>query len=85
MRPERKARDLATGKAGRATMKFNRLLMAGLMALLWAGTATASQLNSVHVTPKANTATVTLQTTGTFAHKEYRPDDHLMLGAAPVA
>ncbi len=60
-------------------MRFNRLLMAGLMALICAGTAAASQLHSVSVTPKANTATVTLQTTGTFAHKEYRPDDHLML------
>jgi type IV pilus secretin PilQ/predicted competence protein len=60
-------------------MRFNRLLMAGLMALICAGTATASQLNSVHVTPKANAATVTLQTTGSFAHKEYRPDDHLLL------
>src|SRR5690242_9193080 len=79
MRPKGKARDLTTGKAGRATMKFNRLLTAGLMALLCAGTAAASQLNSVRVTPKANTATVTLKTTGSFAHKEYRPDDHLML------
>ena len=79
MRSECKARDLATGKAGRATMRFNRLLMAGLMALICVGTAAASQLHSVSVTPKANTATVTLQTTGSFAHKEYRPDDHLML------
>ncbi len=60
-------------------MRFNRLLMAGLLALLCAGTATASQLKAVQVTPKANTATVTLKTTGSFAHKEYRPDDHLML------
>ena len=61
-------------------MKFKRLLTAGLMALFCAGTATAaSQLNSVHVTPKDTTATVRLQTTGTFAHKEYRPDGHLLL------
>ena len=61
-------------------MKFKRLLTAGLMALFCAGTATAaSQLNSVHVTPKDNTATVSLQTTGSFAHKEYRPDEHLLL------
>jgi type IV pilus assembly protein PilQ len=61
-------------------MKFKRLLTAGLMVLICAGMATAaSKLNSVHVTPKANTATVSLQTTGSFAHKEYRPDEHLLL------
>ena len=61
-------------------MKFKRLLTVGLMALFCAGTATAaSQLNSVQVTPKANTATVSLRTTGSFAHKEYRPDEHLLL------
>jgi type IV pilus assembly protein PilQ len=61
-------------------MKFKRLLTVGLMALFCAGTATAaSQLNSVQVTPKANTATVNLRTTGSFTHKEYRPDDHLLL------
>jgi type IV pilus assembly protein PilQ len=50
------------------------------MALLSAGTATAaSQLNSVQVTPKAGTMTVTLRTTGSYAHKEYRPDQHLVL------
>jgi type IV pilus assembly protein PilQ len=79
MRPEWKARDLTTGKAGRTTMRFNRLLMAGFLALVSVGTAAAAQLNSVQVTPKANTATVTLKTTGTFAHKEYRPEEHLML------
>ena len=74
------ARGLATGDAGRATMKFKRLLTVGLMALFCAGTATAaSQLNSVQVTPKANTATVNLRTTGSFSHKEYRPDDHMLL------
>jgi len=61
-------------------MKFMRLLTVGLMALLSAGTATAaSQLNSVQVTPKAGTMTVTLRTTGSYAHKEYRPDQHLVL------
>ena len=61
-------------------MRFKRLLTVGLMALLCAGTATAaSQLNSVQVTPKANTATVNLRTTGSYAHKEYRPDEHLVL------
>jgi len=61
-------------------MRFKRLLTVALMALFCAGTATAaSQLNSVQVTPKENTATVTLRTTGSFAHKEYRPDDHLVL------
>ncbi len=61
-------------------MKFKRLLTVGLMALLCAGTATAaSQLNSVQVMPKANTATVNLRTTGSFTHKEYRPDEHLLL------
>ena len=61
-------------------MGFKRLLTVGLMALFCAGTATAaSQLNSVQVTPKANAATVTLRTTGSYAHKEYRPDEHLML------
>jgi type IV pilus secretin PilQ/predicted competence protein len=61
-------------------MKFKRMLTVGLMALFGAGTATAaSQLNSVQVTPKANTATVTLRTTGSYAHKEYRPDQHLVL------
>ena len=74
------ARSLATGNAGRLTMKFMRLLTVGLMALLSAGTATAaSQLNSVQVTPKAGTMTVTLRTTGSYAHKEYRPDQHLVL------
>src|SRR5208337_3376542 len=74
------ARSLATGNVGRATMKFKRLLTAGLMALFCAGTATAaSQLNSVQVTPTASTATVSLRTTGSFAHKEYRPDDHLLM------
>jgi len=61
-------------------MKFKRLLTVGLMALFCAGTATAaSQLNSMQVTPKANTATVNLRTTGSFTHKEYRPDEHLLL------
>ncbi len=61
-------------------IKFKRLLTVGLMALFCAGTATAaSQLNSVQVTPSANAATVNLHTTGTYAHKEYRPDEHLML------
>ena len=58
-------------------MKFKRLLTAGLMALFCAGTATAaSQLNSVQVTPTANTATINLRTTGSYAHKEYRLDEH---------
>jgi type IV pilus assembly protein PilQ len=61
-------------------MKFKRLLTAGLMALFCAGTATAaSQLNSVQVTPTASTATVNLRTTGSFAHKEYRLDDHVLM------
>ena len=61
-------------------MKFKRLLTVGLMALICAGTATAaSQLNSMQVTPKANTATVNLRTTGSFTHKEYRPEEHLLL------
>jgi type IV pilus assembly protein PilQ len=61
-------------------MRFKRLLTVGLMALLGAGTATAaSQLNSVQVTPAANAATVNLRTSGSYAHKEYRPDEHLML------
>jgi len=61
-------------------MKFMRVLSAGLMALLCAGTAlAASQLNAVHVTPKGDTATVSLQTTGSFAHKEYRPEEHMLL------
>jgi type IV pilus secretin PilQ/predicted competence protein len=61
-------------------MKFKRLLTVGLMALFGAGTAMAvSQLNSVQVTPNANTATVTLRTTGSYAHTEYRPDQHLVL------
>ncbi len=61
-------------------IKFKRLLTVGLMALFCAGTATAaSQLNSVQVMPSANAATVNLHTTGSYAHKEYRPDEHLML------
>jgi type IV pilus assembly protein PilQ len=61
-------------------MKFKRLLTVGFMALFCAGTATAaSQLNSVQVTPAANSATVNLRTTGSFAHKEYRPDEHMVL------
>ena len=61
-------------------MNFKRLLTVGLMALFGAGAAMASsQLNSVQVTPKANTATVTLRTTGSYAHTEYRPDQHLVL------
>jgi type IV pilus assembly protein PilQ len=61
-------------------MTFKRLLTVGLMALFCAGTATAaSQLNSVQVTPTATAATVNLRTTGSYAHKEYRPDEHLML------
>lgn len=61
-------------------MKFERLLTVGLMALFCAGTAmAASQLNSVQVTPKTNAATVSLHTTGSFAHKEYRPDEHSVL------
>jgi len=60
-------------------MKFNRMLATGFLALVCAGTAAASQLNAVRVTPKANAATVTLQTSGSFAHKEYRPDAHLLL------
>ncbi len=61
-------------------MSFKRLLAVGLMALLCAGTATAaSQLNAVQLTPAPNAATVNLRTTGSYAHKEYRPDEHLML------
>ena len=61
-------------------MGFKRLLTVALMALFCAGTATAaSQLNSVQVTPKANAATISLRTTGSYAHKEYRPDEHLAL------
>ncbi|PSH03973.1 MAG: hypothetical protein CXZ00_09160 [Acidobacteria bacterium] len=61
-------------------MKFKRLLTVGLMALFCAATATAaSQLNSVQVTPLENSATVNLRTTGSFAHKEYRPDAHMVL------
>ncbi|MDR3765179.1 MAG: type IV pilus secretin PilQ [Acidobacteriota bacterium] len=62
-------------------MRFKRLLTVALMALCFgAGSATAaSQLNSVQVVPKGNTATISLKTTGTFAHREYRPDDHLVL------
>jgi type IV pilus assembly protein PilQ len=64
-------------------MKFERLLTVALIAVFCAGTAgtamAASQLNSVQVTPKANTATVSLRTTGSFAHKEYRPDEHSVL------
>ena len=62
-------------------MKFKRLLTVGLMALFCAGTATAaSQLNSVQCHAKGNTATVSLRTTGSFAHKEYRPDEHSVAG-----
>lgn len=71
-------RGLVTGSAGRATMKFKRLLMAGLVALCCAATATASQLDSIQVMPKANTATVNLRTSGSFAHKEYRPEEHVL-------
>jgi type IV pilus assembly protein PilQ len=61
-------------------MKVKRLLTVGLMALFCAGTATAaSQLNSIQVTPTATTATVSLRTTGSFAHKEYRPEDRLLM------
>jgi type IV pilus assembly protein PilQ len=61
-------------------MRVKRLLTVALMALFCAGSATAaSQLNAVQVTPKDNTATVSLRTTGSFAHKEYRADDHLLL------
>ena len=61
-------------------MKFKRLLTVGLMALFCAGTAMAvSQLNAVQVAPKATTTTINLRTTGSYAHKEYRPDEHLAL------
>jgi type IV pilus assembly protein PilQ len=61
-------------------MKVKRLLTVGLMALFCASTATAaSQLNSVQVTPTATTATVSLRTTGSFAHKEYKPEDHVLM------
>jgi type IV pilus assembly protein PilQ len=77
---EKDARNPATGNAGRITMRVKRLLTVALMALFCAGSATAaSQLNSVQVTPKEHSATVSLRTTGSFAHKEYRPDDHLVL------
>ncbi len=61
-------------------MKCKRLLTVLLMALFCAGTAmAASQLNSLQVTPKENTAVVNLRTTGSFAHKEYRPSEHMVL------
>jgi type IV pilus assembly protein PilQ len=61
-------------------MRVKRLLTVALMALFCAGSATAaSQLNSVQVLPADHAATVNLRTTGSFAHKEYRPDDHLVL------
>ncbi|HVJ05533.1 MAG TPA: type IV pilus secretin PilQ [Candidatus Saccharimonadales bacterium] len=61
-------------------MKCKRLLTVLLMALFCAGTAmAASQLNSLQVTPKENTAVVNLRTTGSFAHKEYRPSEHTVL------
>jgi type IV pilus assembly protein PilQ len=73
------ARKLATGDAGRVTMRFKRLLTVALMALFCAGTATAaSQLNSVQVAPSAGVTTISLRTTGSYAHKEYRPDGHLV-------
>jgi len=77
---EMDARHPATGNAGRITMRVKRLLTVALMALFCAGSATAaSQLNSVQVLPADHAATVNLRTTGSFAHKEYRPDDHLVL------
>jgi type IV pilus assembly protein PilQ len=61
-------------------MRVKRLLTVALMALFCAGTATAaSQLNSLQVTSSQNAAAINLLTTGSFAHKEYRPDDHLVL------
>jgi type IV pilus assembly protein PilQ len=61
-------------------MSFKRLLTVGLMALFCAGTAmAASQLNSVKVTTTPDAATVSLLTTGSFVHKEYRADQHLLL------
>ncbi len=77
---EKGARNPATGNAGGITMRVKRLLTVALMALFCAGSATAaSQLNAVQVTPKEHSVTVSLRTTGSFAHKEYRPDDHLVL------
>jgi type IV pilus assembly protein PilQ len=61
-------------------MKFKQMLAVGLLALFCVGTAmAASQLNSVQVTPSENSATISLRTTGSFAHKEYRPDEHVVL------
>ncbi len=61
-------------------MKCKRLLTVLFMALFCAGTAmAASQLNSLQVTQKESTAVLNLRTTGSFAHKEYRPSEHMVL------
>lgn len=59
-------------------MKFKRLLMTGLLALLSASAAMATtSLETVQVSANDQAATVSLHTTGSFAHKEYSPTVHL--------
>jgi len=67
--------------AGRATMKFKRMLIVGVLALAGVGTAMAysSQLDAVQVKESEKQVVIDLKTTGSFAHKEYRADQHLML------
>jgi type IV pilus assembly protein PilQ len=62
-------------------MKFKRMLTVGVMALVCGSTALAasSQLNAVQVKESEKQVIVSLKTAGSFAHKEYRADQHLLL------
>ena len=62
-------------------MRLKRLLGVSTMLFALAGAAAAagSQLTNVSVASEGTSTTVTLHTTGTFTHNEYRPAENLML------
>ena len=62
-------------------MRLKQLLSLMVVLLVGVGMAAAaeSQLSTVGVSAKGNTATVTLNATGTFTHNEYRPEDKVLL------
>ena len=62
-------------------MKFKRMLIVGVLALAGVGSAMAysSQLDAVQVKESEKQVVIDLKATGSFAHKEYRADQHLML------
>lgn len=62
-------------------MRLKQLLgvSVSLLALAGAAVAAGSQLTNVSVASEGTSTTLTLHTTGSFTHNEYRPADNMML------